>query len=267
MVQDAHPETRMTWDAQQYLRFAQPRLRPALDLMSRVSLTDPQQVCDLGCGAGNVTACLMQRWPRAQVIGVDSSAEMLARARVDWPQIEWQQVDLAQWQPDRRFDLIFSNAALHWLSEHARLLPQLMQHLNPGGVLAVQMPDNFHAPSHTAMADTVHVGPWREALLPLLGLSPVADAADYFRLLQPLAVELDIWQTVYLQVLSGPDAVKEWTKATWLRRFLDALSPAQATAFEADYATRVRLAYPPLPDGRTLFPFRRLFIVARTAGG
>ena len=253
----------MSWNPEQYLRFAEPRLRPALDLLARVPLAAPQRVCDLGCGTGNVTEWLARRWPQAALTGVDGSMAMLERARQALPGVHWLQADIGRWRPDAPFDLIFSNAALHWLPDHAQLLPALMRALKPGGVLAVQMPHNFHAPSHTLITDTLQAGPWRDTLLPMLGPVPVAAPADYFALLQPLAAEVDIWQTEYLQVLSGADPVKEWTKGSWLKPFLDALPAPEAAAFEADYAERVRGAYPALADGRTLFPFRRLFIVAR----
>ena len=255
----------MSWNPDQYLRFAQPRLRPALDLLARVRFDDPRRVADLGCGAGNVTDAIVQRWPRADVTGIDGSAEMLERARRTLPSVRLEQSNIGTWQPSVPQDLIYSNAALHWLPDHARLFARLMDQLAPGGVLAVQMPRNFDAPSHTAIAETVLDGPWRDTLQPMLGPSPVGEPQDYFNILTPLAAEIDIWQTEYLQVLSGTDPVKEWTKGTWLKRFLDALPASQAADFEAAYAARVRIAYPALSDGRTLFPFRRLFIIARRA--
>ena len=255
----------MSWNPEQYLKFSQPRLRPALDLLARVPSHDPAWVYDLGCGAGNVTALLAERWPRATLIGVDNSAAMLAQAAQALPQVRWLKQSLTDWQPDRPADVIFSNAALHWLPDHAQLLGTLVDKLAPGGVLAVQMPRNFAAPSHTLIATTVRAGPWRSKLEPLLRPAPVAEPADYHAWLSPLAASLDIWESEYLQVLSGQDPVKEWTKGTWLTQFLERLDGVQSAAFEADYAQRLRSAYPPLSDGRTLFPFRRLFIVLQRA--
>lgn len=253
----------MAWNPEQYLKFAAPRLRPALDLMARVPIEAPRRVVDLGCGTGQITRLLAERWPGAAVTGVDASPEMLARARADGPALAWEQADLASWQPAAAPDLVFSNAALHWLPGHAALFPRLFGAVAPGGVLAVQMPRNFAAPSHTAIADTVHAGPWRDRLAPLLRAAPVAEPAWYHGCLAPVAAELDLWETEYLQPLTGTDPVKEWTKGTWLAPFLAALPADEAAAFEADYAARVRAAYPVRPDGVTLFPFRRLFIVAR----
>jgi trans-aconitate 2-methyltransferase len=252
----------MSWDPAQYLKFGNQRLRPALDLLAQIPLDAPAAAVDLGCGPGNVTRFIAQRWPGARVTGVDNSADMLAQARVALPQADWVESGIGAWAPDHPVDLIYSNAALHWLPDHRRLLERLLGFLNPGGVLAVQMPRNFGAPSHTLIADTVRAGPWHAHLEPLLAPSPVADPAFYYDLLSPRVARLDIWETEYLQVLDGPDPVKEWTKGTWLKQFLDALDEPQRAAFEADYARRLREPYPMRADGKTLFPFRRLFIVA-----
>lgn len=256
----------MSWDPAQYLKFAGHRLRPAVDLLNRVDADAPAEVYDLGAGTGNVTRLLAARWPGARVTGVDASAEMLAKATADAPGIAWERADLAAWRPPRPADVIFSNAALHWVGDHARLFPALLGALAPGGVLAVQMPRNFGAPSHTAIAEAARSGPWRVRLEPLLRPAPVASPARYFDLLAPRAAEVDIWETEYVHVLEGQDPVKEWTKGTWLRPLLDALDEPERSRFEARYAELVAAAYPPRSDGRTLFPFRRLFIVA-TAGG
>jgi trans-aconitate 2-methyltransferase len=173
------------------------------------------------------------------------------------------QDSLAAWRPEAPADVIYSNAALHWLPNHRQLFPALVAALAPGGVLAIQMPRNFSAPSHTLIDATARAGAWRSKLEPLLGATPVGEPAFYYSLLAPLAQTLDIWETEYLQVLSGADPVKEWTKGTWLMPFLDRLEPAERIAFEADYAQRLRAAYPPLANGSTLFPFRRLFMVLR----
>lgn len=253
----------MPWDPAQYLKFAGHRLRPAIDLLARIDAEKPAEVYDLGAGAGNVTRLIKERWPDAHVTGVDDSQEMLAKAAAAAPAISWERADLATWRPARRADVIYSNAALHWIVGHERLFADLVAALAPGGVLAVQMPRNFSAPSHTAIAEAARSGPWWARLEPLLRPSPVADPAVYFDLLAPRVAELDIWETEYLQVLEGDNPVKEWTKGTWLRPLLDALAEPERSGFEAAYGALVKRAYPPRADGHTLFPFRRLFIVAR----
>lgn len=255
----------MVWDPAQYLKFGDHRLRPAVDLLNRIDLDAPGEVYDLGCGAGNVTRLLRARWPEARITGVDSSEAMLDKAASAAPDVAWQRADLAAWEPQRPAHLIYSNAALHWLTGHDRRFPALMGKLRPGGVLAVQMPRNFLAPSHTAIADAARSGPWRQKLEPLLRPVPVAEPAFYFDVLAPHSAVLDIWETEYLHVLEGEDPVKEWTKATWLNPLLDALDEPERSRFERCYADMVSEAYPRRADGRTLLPFRRLFILATAA--
>jgi trans-aconitate 2-methyltransferase len=227
-----------------------------------VPLAAPVAVYDLGCGAGNVTRFLAQRWPAAAVTGVDGSPAMLARARAAVPTIQWEEADLGTWRPPRPADLLYSNAALHWLDGHERLFPRLVADLGPGGVLAVQMPRNHGAPSHTEMVAAAEAGAWRERLRPLLRARPTAEPSFYYDVLAPHASHLDIWETEYLHVLEGANPVVEWTRGSALKPLLDGLQEPERSGFLAEYSRRVAQAYPPRPGGQTLFPFRRLFIVA-----
>jgi trans-aconitate 2-methyltransferase len=250
------------WDPVKYLEFAGPRLRPALDLLQRVPLASPGVVYDLGAGAGNVTRILCERWPAAAVTGVDGSASMLAAARAAAPAATFVEADIGAWRAPRPADLLFSNATLHWLDDHARLFPRLIAELNPGGVLAVQMPRNHGAPSHTEIVAAARAGPWRERLAAALRPRPVPEPAVYHDLLQPHVSRLDIWETEYLHVLDGDNPVVEWVRGSALKPLLDALEEPERSGFLAEYAARIARAYPRRPDGRTLLPFRRLFIVA-----
>ena len=252
----------MAWNPQQYLKFSGHRLRPALDLLMRIPDFEVGSVADLGAGAGNVTRLIKERWPGAVVVGVEGSAEMVAAGRKAAPEVEWLHQDLASWHPPGHHGLIYSNAALHWLPNHARLFPSLMEKVAPGGILAVQMPRNFGAPSHVLIAETALNGPWRSKLEHLVTPPPVQQPGFYHDLLAPLSENIDIWETEYLQVLEGENPVKEWTKGTWLMQYLDALEGPDKAAFEAAYAERIAKAYPRNSAGQTLFPFRRLFIVA-----
>jgi len=258
----------MTWDPRQYLTFSNERLRPALDLIARIPMAAPRSIVDLGCGAGNVAQVLAARWPAAAVIGVDSSASMLARARAATAgsaRHTWMEADLESWSPDAPADLVFSNAALHWLDNHATLFARLLSFVAPGGALAVQMPDNFSAPSHTALFDVAGRERWRKRLAALVRARPVAAAIDYARWLDD-ASAIDVWTTEYLHLLpaagDGEHPVVAWMKGAALTPFLDCLDAASQERFLADYAERIASAYPPLSDGRVPFPFRRLFIVA-----
>ncbi len=253
----------MTWNAQSYLAFADQRTRPALDLLARVPLREAERVADLGCGPGNSTRLLVDRWPAAMVVGIDSSSDMLASARGSGIAATWVEADIATWAPDRAPDLIYSNAALHWVGDHETLLPRLLGCVRPGGVLAVQMPRNFEAPSHALLRATAESGPWADRLAGVLDWRPVAAPEWYYDLLAPHAGILDLWETMYLHILDGDDPVLSWTRGTALRPLMQALDGEDRAAFEAAYAARLREAYPRRVDGRTLFPFRRLFIVAQ----
>jgi trans-aconitate 2-methyltransferase len=253
----------MSWDPAQYLKFAGERMRPAVDLLARIPSPSPATVVDLGCGAGNLAPLLLARWPQASLTGVDSSPEMLAKARAGYPNAQFVQGDIARWRPAAPVAVLYSNAALHWLDGHDKLIPGLLDAVAPGGFLALQMPRNFGAPSHTTIVEAIEQGPWRAKLEPHLRREPVAAPGEYWRMLEGRASQLEIWETEYLQVLSGDNPVAEYTKGTWLKQFLDRLEGAEQAAFEADYRKRVAAWYPPQADGRTLFPFRRLFIVAQ----
>ena len=251
------------WDPSQYLKFAGHRLRPALDLMGRIDAGSPATVYDLGCGTGNVTRILADRWSDARVIGVDSSPDMLAAARTESPAIAWVEADLNTWTPDSPADVLYSNAAFHWLDDHETLFPHLVGLLAPGGVLAVQMPRNHAAPSLACIIEAAEAGPWIDTLRPILRPAPVAAPEVYYDILRPLVSELEIWETVYVQALEGDNPVVEWTMGTALRPALDALEGQDRALFLAEYTERVQAAYPKQADGRTLLPFRRLFMTAR----
>jgi trans-aconitate 2-methyltransferase len=253
----------MVWNPQQYLKFSGHRLRPAVDLLMRIPDFPIRSVADLGAGAGNVTKLLWERWPGAAVLGIEGSAEMVAAGKKAAPEVDWLHQDLGAWRPAHKFDLIYSNAALHWLPDHGSLFPSLMEKIEPGGILAVQMPRNFGAPSHVLIAETALNGPWRSQLEHLVTPPPVQDPGYYHSVLAPFSDNIDIWETEYLQVLEGENPVKEWTKGTWLTRYLDVLRGQDKLAFEAAYAERIAKAYPPNSAGQTFFPCRRLFIVAQ----
>ena len=256
-----------SWNPQQYLTFADQRLRPALDLLARVPLDAAKRVTDLGCGPGNVTPYLRQRFADAILTGVDSSPQMLSAARAASGDVAtWVQADAAHWQPDQPQDLIYSNALLQWLDGHKTLFLKLLGQVRPGGVLAVQMPNQFNEPSHVLMREVAARGPWAATLAPLLRPAPVASPAQYYDWLAPQCSHLDIWQSDYLQTLEGDDAVLNWLSSTALKPLLEALPPDQTTPFRDALAARLHTAYPPRSDGRTLFAFKRMFIVARRAG-
>lgn len=253
------------WDPDQYERYKAYRDRPALDLMVQIPADlDPREIWDLGCGAGEHAALLKLRHPEARVTGLDSSAAMLAKARARPEAVEWVEGDAAAWTPDQPADLIFTNAALQWLGDHARLFPHLAAQLAPGGVLACQMPVSYVAPQHALMREAAADGPWAETLKGVEGVKPLARPGDYYDWLSPLCGEVDVWTTTYLHVLTGEDPVVEWMLGTGLRPYVEALSdPELRRSFLDAYRERVSRAFPRRSDGATLLPFERLFVVAR----
>jgi trans-aconitate 2-methyltransferase len=249
------------WDPEQYLRFSDERLRPVVDLVARVDHPGPRRVVDLGCGTGNGMPVLAARFPGAEVVGVDGSAPMLAKARANGFATEM--ADIAAWTPRTPVDVIFSNAALHWLPDHAALFPKLLGRLAPGGVLAVQMPAMHRQPVRALQDQVARSGPWAARLSGVTSAPPILEPGEYYDLLVGITAGLDIWVTEYLHVLRGEDPVVQWATGTSLRPYLAALDSAEQPAFLTAYARALRPHYPLQPDGAVLLPFRRLFILAR----
>jgi trans-aconitate 2-methyltransferase len=257
------------WNDAQYLKFSDERTRAAHELLARVPLAEANRVVDLGCGPGNSTALLWARWPGAQVVGVDNSADMLRRARADAPDttlgsprrgIDWIEADVGTWRPDAPVDVLFANAVLHWLPDHATLVPALFECVRPGGAFAVQMPHNYAEPSHRAMRNLP--GPWTARIEKVSALTPAEKPAFYYDLLAPRAAHVDIWETRYEHVMTDGAAIVEWVKGTGLRPYLDALSEDERAGYLDAYLAAIETAYPKRADGKRLFSFPRLFLVA-----
>ncbi len=251
------------WSARQYLKFEDERTRPARDLLAQVPLADARVVCDLGCGPGNSTALLVARFPGAKITGVDSSPDMLRQARERLPGCDFVEADLRDWAAPADADLLFSNATFQWVPDHLAVLRRLLSSLRPGGVLAVQMPDNFDEPSHILMREVARDDRWAAliaAARPDRGPLPPVEA--YYDALKPACVRLDLWHTVYHHELDGPAAIVEWVKGTGLRPYLDPLPEDCRGQFLDAYTRRIAAAYPARFDGKSLLHFPRLFMVA-----
>lgn len=253
----------MRWDPGQYSLFAEHRGRPFLDLVNRIHAEQPRRVVDLGCGAGKLTALLAQRWPGAQVQGIDSSPEMIESTEPR-PGLSFSLGDVAEFDPIG-IDVVLSNATLQWLPQHRDLLARWAAQLAPGSWLAFQVPGNFRSPSHTLMYELAMSTPWSDKIaavgVPMLS---VGDALEYAVLLADQGLRMDAWETTYIHVLTGADPVLEWMRGTGLRPILQALSAPDGAAFAIEYARLLRKAYPPGPAG-TLLPYRRIFAVGQKA--
>ena len=256
----------MKWDPAKYVQFGDYRDRPYFDLTARVLADAPRHVVDLGCGPGNLTATLAERWPTATVTGLDSSAEMLARSAVltdQLPNLSFGQADITDWVPSDETDIVVTNAALQWVPGHRDLLAAWLTALKPGAWFALQVPGNFNAPSHALMRGLADSAEWKGRLAGVLRHDDVVgEPEDYLNIMLDAGCDADAWETTYSQLLAGPNPVLEWVRGTGLRPVLAALSAGDARDFEAEYAERLAGAYPAGPHG-TVFPFRRIFAVAR----
>ncbi|RLV48497.1 methyltransferase domain-containing protein [Nocardioides mangrovicus] len=254
--------TAAVWDPERYLTYADERGRPFVELVSRIGAAAPGRVVDLGCGPGNLTALLAERWPTAEISGVDSSPEMVATARARGDGVGYEVGDIATWQPAAPVDVLVSNAALQWLPGHLDLLPGLLEHVAPGGWFAFQVPGNFDEASHTVRRALEQEEPYASALPPL-DRPGSHDPAVYLRALEPHVASVDAWETTYLHVLQGADPVFTWISATSARPVLGALPDDLRPRFVEELKARLREAYP--DDGYgVVMPFRRVFVVAQS---
>ncbi|MGA3027592.1 MAG: methyltransferase domain-containing protein [Bryobacteraceae bacterium] len=251
------------WDAQAYLQFANERTRPSVDLVQRIGVLAPRRIVDLGCGPGNSTEVVRRRWPEAEVIGLDSSTQMIEAARKAWPEGKWVLGDAATWTASQPFDLVFSNAMMQWLPDHARLCPRLLAQVATGGALAVQMPAHYELPMHREIVEVSRDAAWDERMQAARTALTREPASFYYDTLQPVAARIDLWETIYYHEVPGPDALIEWFRGTGMRPFLEALSSDdERERFEMMLLKRYIASYPRRPSGLVLFPFRRLFFVA-----
>ncbi len=251
------------WSPAQYLKFADERTRPARDLLAQVPLKEARLVYDLGCGPGNSTELLVEAYPTATIIGVDNSPGMLKQARANLPSLQFEEADLHNWVASENADLLYSNATFQWLPDHISILQRMLKDLKPGGVLALQMPDNLAEPSHVAMAEAAHGAPYAEKLAHAAAARAVLPKPHfYYEVLKPHCSRLEIWHTVYNHPLKGAAAIVEWVKATGLRPFLAPLNDSEQTDYLARYEALLAKAYPAMADGMVLLRFPRLFIVA-----
>ena len=252
------------WNADLYRRFERERTRPAKDLLAQVDPLQARSVVDLGCGPGNSTELLVRRFPDAVITGIDTSDSMLASARERLPACRFDKADIAAWRPETAPDLIYANASLQWVGDHHKLMPRLFAELAPGGVLAVQMPDNREEPSHRLMRDVASEAPWSDFIGDTASVRVrVLPATAYYDLLASAAAEVEVWRTVYCHPMDSAGAIVTWLQGTGLRPFVDPLPDPHKASYLARYEAGIAKAYPAHADGRRLLAFPRLFVVAR----
>ncbi|WP_019500066.1 methyltransferase domain-containing protein [Pseudanabaena sp. PCC 6802] len=252
-----------TWNPDLYLQFATERTQPSIDLVGRIQVANPTRIVDLGCGPGNSTAILRQRWPNAEAIGLDRSAEMIAAASKTYPSARWLLADISTWTADTPFDIAFSNATLHWLPDHAWLFPHLLAQVAPDGAFAVQIPARDLSPLRQVILEVASDPQWDRRMDKARQAQTREKPSFYYDVLQPIASRIDIWETEYYHVMDSPKAIVNWCRGSGLRPFLAALeSEAEKLRFEQLILEGYTKAYPCQKDGRILFPFRRLFVIA-----
>ncbi|APO73942.1 trans-aconitate 2-methyltransferase [Rhizobium etli 8C-3] len=253
----------MAWSASQYVKFEDERTRPARDLLAQVPLERISKAIDLGCGPGNSTELIIDRYGKEAVSGLDSDLNMLEAARKRLAGTTFTEADLATWQPDEPADLFFANAVFQWLPNHLDIFDRLMDGLARGGVLAVQMPDNLGEPTHLLMEESAHAGPWKTAFeIKTPRRNPLPPPSAYYSRLIGKSARVDIWHTIYNHPMADAEAIVEWVKGTGLMPYLAAAGQEHREAFLADYLARVEKAYRKMPDGRVLLRFPRVFMVA-----
>jgi trans-aconitate 2-methyltransferase len=257
------PRAAEDWSAAQYLKFEDERTRPSRDLLAQVPLDAPRRVVDLGCGPGNSTELLIERFPGAEVIGVNSSPDMLRQARERLPHCRFVEADLSTWTPEPGTDLLFGNAVFHWVPDHPNVLKRLLEALGSGGVLAVQMPDNANQPAIAMMEQLMASGPWADAMAQAKRRRKrLLRPEEYYDLFRALCRHIDIWHIHYNHLMENHAGVVEWFKGSGLRPLLAPLDAAMREAFLAKYTDEIRRAYPRRCDGKVMLKFPRLFMVA-----
>jgi len=252
------------WDPQQYLQFKHERTQPSIDLVARIQLDNPQSVIDIGCGPGNSTQILRKKWLRANIVGIDKSEKMIQRARQDYPDQQWMVGDASMLDTDQKYDIVFSNAVIHWIPDHDVLVRRLFQLVNSNGVLAVQVPANQESPLYKSILKVSRSNKWHAFTAGREEAITYHDAYYYYSQLASMTKEIALWETVYYHILNSHQDLIDWYKGTAMKPFLDSLPDDESRKeFEEEIMDECKTFYPSQSDGRILYPFKRLFFTAR----
>ncbi len=254
-----------SWNPDLYLQFKEERTQPARDLTARIAVEKPKDIVDLGCGPGNSTQVLRDRWPGANILGVDYSYEMIEKANTSCPNGQWLRADLRDWNPEDSWNIVFSNATLQWIPDHRRLIPRVFSLVRPAGVLAVQLPANQDAPLHRALLEVARRNEWKDLTSGCEDLITYHEPGFYYDILSALSPRVFLWKTAYYHVLQNHQGLIEWYSSTGMKTYLDRLpEEKQKVSFRRQVLEACRASYPVQKDGRILYPFERLFFLAYT---
>lgn len=250
------------WNPEQYLQFKSERTQPAIDLVSRINIVHPGSIIDIGCGPGNSTQILVNRWPDSEVVGLDNSTAMIEKARQDYPDQKWIVGNAENIDPEIKFDLIFSNATLQWIPHHEKFLPKLFNCANPGGAFAVQIPKFKNMPINVAIETVANYDNWIKYTKGCEELFTLKDPGFYYDIINKLAIRVELWETSYFHILNSQESIIDFIRTTGLKPYLERLpSDEMRSEFEHDVLTECKKYYKVQSDGKVLFPFERLFFI------
>jgi trans-aconitate 2-methyltransferase len=251
-----------TWNPDLYLRFKKERTQPSIDLVTRIESNKPKRIIDIGCGPGNSTEILRDRWKRAEIIGLDNSKQMIEKAEESYPRGKWILADASDFDPDESFDIVFSNAALQWMPNHERLIPHLLSLVSPGGVLAFQVPNNQKSDIHQSLYEATLEPRFREYTDRVKHILNYQSGPYYYDLLSPKVTNLEMWETTYYHILDNHEELLNWYKSTGMRPYLEALPDNLVEDFVDSVRGKCKERYTVQSDGKVIYPFNRLFAVA-----
>jgi trans-aconitate 2-methyltransferase len=251
------------WDPDSYLKYKEERTQPSYDLVARIEIANPANIIDIGCGPGNSTRALRERWPNARILGLDSSQDMIEKARNAFSQEDWILADATEWKTDEKYDIVFSNAALQWIPNHDILIPKLFDLVNNQGALAVQVPANNHSPLHKAVLRVSKREEWRESTNGCDSMLTYRNAGFYYDQLSAISVRINIWQTTYYHIMVSHQDLIDWYASTGMRPYLERFKKeSERYSFREQVLEECTPHYPKQEDGKILFPFNRIFFVA-----
>ncbi len=251
------------WNPEQYLKYKSERTQPSIDLVSRIKIENPKNIIDIGCGPGNSTQILHQRWPSAEIVGLDHSEEMIKKAREDYPEQKWLAADVSSFKSNIFYDIVFSNAVLHWIPHHEILVPNLFKLVRNRGAMAVQVPANHESPLHKALLSVSSGEKWHRYTKGCEKMLHHHPAEYYYQLLTPIASKIELWETTYYHILPSHQGLIEWGKGTAMKPYLDRLpDDSKKNRFEKEVLAGCKKAYKRQKDGSIVFRFNRLFFIA-----